>query len=56
MTKMLERDEKMMPTEEEYPDAEEEVSSIEKAGLEIAKSIQEQSDKFGKKRRYENEK
>ena len=44
---------KSVPPEEEYPDADEEIKGVEKNGLEIAKSIQEQSDKFGRERKFQ---
>ena len=45
-----------MPVDEEYLDADEGLDTVEKTGLEIAKSIQDQSDKLGRRRMYDDEK
>ena len=50
-----EEHEKLVSVEDEYPDADEKLDPVEKVGLEIAKSIQDQSDRFGRKRRYDDE-
>ena len=51
-----EKYEKLVPAEEEYPDANEAVDSIEKIGLRIADSIQDQSNRLGRRRKYDDEK
>ena len=48
-----EKYEKLVPVDDEYPDADEEIGEIEKVGLDIAKEIQDKSDKLGRRRKYE---
>ena len=43
------------PPEDEFPDAQEEVEEIEKFGLSIAKSIQDQSEQFGRRRKFDQD-
>jgi len=47
--------EKLVPVEDEYPDADERLDPVEQVGLEIAKSIQNQSDRLGRRRKYDDE-
>ena len=46
---------KLVPVEDEYPDADEEIGEIEKIGLEIAGGIQDQSNRLGRRRKHNDE-
>ena len=42
--------EKMLAYEESYPEVPEEIGPVERVGLKIAKDIQEQSERYGRKK------
>ena len=44
---------KLVPVDDEYPDADGEIGEIEKVGLEIAEEIQDKSNRLGRRRKYE---
>ena len=46
---------RLVPVEDEYPDADEDVREVEKIGLKIAEEIQGRSDRLGRRRRYDDE-
>ena len=41
------------PPDGEYPDADEQVGEIERVGIAIAKSIHDQSEQFGRKKKFD---